>query len=64
MLEGDQPKKATQRGKETDREVGWKLAAERKVGKANLGRGDTCQASSPLAIGPKGSLNSTEEKAL
>lgn len=31
MLKGDQPKKATQRGKETAR-VDWKLGAEREVG--------------------------------
>lgn len=64
MLKGDQSKKATQRGKETNREVDWKFGAERKVGKTNLARGDTCQASSPLAIGPKRSINSMEEKAL
>lgn len=64
-MKGDQPKKATQRGKEADREVvDWKLGAERKVGKANLARGDTCQASSPLANGLKGSIYGTEEKAL
>lgn len=53
MLKGDQSKKATQKGKETNREVDWKLGAERKVGKTNLARGDTCQASSPWQLVPK-----------